>query len=82
MKNNNFQTIADSYQLVCGARIKGKTQEEFFELGDYDADKRGYTIYPVDNGVRYDDFSMVVSEKELKTNFLIEITKVNTAIAA
>jgi hypothetical protein len=82
MENNNFQNISDAYQLISGAKIKGKNQDEIFELGDYDANKRGYTVYPVDNGIRYDDFSVVVSEKELKNNFVIEIVKVNTAIAA
>jgi len=79
MKNNNFQNIFDAYQLVSGAKIKGKQQDELFELGDYDANKRGYTIYPVDNGVRYDDFAMLVAEKELKNNFVIEVVKQNIA---
>lgn len=79
MKNNNFQNIFDAYQLVSGAKIKGKQQDELFELGDYDANKRGYTIYPVDNGVRYDDFAMVVAERELKNNFVIEVVKQNMA---
>lgn len=79
MKNNNFQNIFDAYQLVGGAKIKGKQQDELFELGEYDANKRGYTIYPIDSGVRYDDFAMVVSEKELKNNFLIEAVKQNIA---
>ena len=82
MENNNFQTILDAYQLVNGAKIKAKKQEEIFELGDYDANKRAYTIYPVDNGIRYDDFSVVIAENELKNNFLIEVIKVNAAIAA
>ena len=82
MMNNNFQNISDAYQLVSGAKIKGKKQDEIFELGEYDASKRGYTVYPIDNGVRYDDFSVVVAEKELKNNFVIEVIKANTAIAA
>lgn len=82
MKNNNFQNIFDAYQLVSGAKIKGKHQDEIFELGEYDANKRGYTIYPVDNGVRYDDFAMLVAEKELKNNFQIEAVKQNTPLAA
>jgi hypothetical protein len=80
--NNNFQNIFDAYQLVSGAKIKGKKQDEMFELGEYDANKRGYTVYPIDNGVRYDDFAVVVAEKELKNNFVIEVVKVNTALAA
>ncbi len=82
MKNNNFENILDAYQLVAGAKIKGRQADEIFELGAYDALKRGYTIYPLDNGVRYDDFSVLVSERELKNNFMIEAGKVNTAIAA
>jgi hypothetical protein len=79
MKNTNFQNISDAYQLVDGAKIKGKQQDELFELGQYDANKRGYTIYPIDNGIRYDDFAMVVAEKELKNNFVIEVIKQNIA---
>jgi hypothetical protein len=82
MKNNNFETISDAYQLVAGAKIKGKQQDEIFELGAYDTLKRGYTLYPLEHGVKYDDFSVLVSEKELKNNFLIEAGKVNAAIAA
>ena len=72
MENNNFQTILDAYQLVSGAKIKGKKHEEVFELGKYDANKRGYTAYPVEQGIKYDDFSVVIAENELKNNFLIE----------
>jgi len=75
MKNNNFENITDAYQLVCGARIKGKKQEEIFELGAYDADKRGYTVYPCEEGVKFTDFSVVIAEKELKNNYLIESAK-------
>ena len=76
MKNNNiFQNISDSYQLVSGARIKGKQQDEIFELGDYDANKRGYTVYPCEEGLKFTDFGIVMSEKELKNNYLIEDRK-------
>ena len=75
MKNNNFQNITDAYQLVSGARIKGKQEDEIFELGDYDANKRGYTVYPYEEGLKFTDFSVVISEKELKTNYLIEDQK-------
>ncbi|RVU00610.1 hypothetical protein EOD41_11450 [Mucilaginibacter limnophilus] len=75
MKNNNFETISDAYQLVKGAKIKGKTQDEIFELGHYDPDKRGYTVYPYEEGVMFRDFSVLVSEKELKNNYLIEVVK-------
>lgn len=78
MKNNNFETISDAYQLVKGAKIKGKTQDEIFELGHYDADKRGYTVYPYEEGVMFRDFSVLVSEKELKNNYLIEVVKAKT----
>ena len=75
MKNNNFENITDAYQLVSGARIKGKKQEEIFELGDYDANKRGYTVYPCEEGVKFTDFSVVIAERELKNNYLIESAK-------
>jgi hypothetical protein len=75
MKNNNFQHITDAYQLVSGARIKGKTQDEIFELGDYDANKRGYTVYPYEEGLKFTDFSVVISENELRNNYLIEDLK-------
>ena len=75
MRNNNFENITDAYQLVSGARIKGKKQEEVFELGDYDANKRGYTVYPCEEGVKFTDFSVVISERELKNNYLIESAK-------
>ncbi len=82
MKNNNFETIFDAYQLVSGAKIKGKKHDEIFELGAYDSLKRGYTVYPLEHGIKYDDFSILVSERELKNNFLIEGVKANAAIAA
>jgi len=75
MKNNNFENITDAYQLVSGARIKGKKQDEIFELGGYDANKRGYTVYPYEEGMKFNDFSVVIAEKELKNNYLIESTK-------
>jgi len=78
MRNNNFENITDAYQLVSGARIKGKKQEEIFELGNYDANKRGYTVYPYEEGVKFNDFSVVISEKELKNNYLIESAKTAT----
>ncbi|MEO8885868.1 MAG: hypothetical protein ABI367_07370 [Mucilaginibacter sp.] len=75
MKNNIFQNITDAYQLVSGARIKAKQQDEIFELGDYDANKRGYTVYPFEEGLKFTDFSVVISENELKNNYLIEDQK-------
>ena len=82
MKNNNFEFITDAYQLVAGAKIKGKKQEEIFELGSYDPNKRGYTVYPYEEGVKFDDFSVMMSEKELMTNYLIENMKLSASIAA
>jgi hypothetical protein len=73
MKNVNFTDIKDAYQLVQGARIKGRTQEEVFELGAYDALKRGYIIYPFEDGVVFTDFSMIMTEKELMNNYMIEL---------
>ena len=75
MKNNNFENITDAYQLVSGARIKGKKQDEIFELGVYDANKRGYTVFPYEEGMKFNDFSVVIAEKELKNNYLIESAK-------
>ena len=80
MKNINFEYITDSYQLVQGAKIKGKKQEEIFELGSYDPNKRSYTVYPFEEGVKFNDFSVLMSEKELMTNYLIE--NIKTKIAA
>ena len=79
---NNFEHITDAYQLVEGAKIIGKKQDEIFELGSYDPMKRGYVVYPFEEGVKFDDFSVLMSEKELMTNYLIENVKMNTSIAA
>jgi len=75
MKNITFNDIKDAYQLVQGAKIKGKTQEEVFELGEYDTNKRGYIVYPFEDGVIFTDFSMIITEKELMTNYTIEPLK-------
>ncbi len=72
MKNGNFETISDAYQLTEGSIIKEKDQEELFELGEYDADKKAYTVFPFEDGVRFEDFNMVVSESELMDNYLIK----------
>jgi len=74
---NNFNDIKDAYQLVQGAKIKGKTQDELYELGAYDANKRGYVVFPFENGMIYNDFSMIIAEKELMTNYMIEPVKAN-----
>lgn len=75
MKNINFNHISDAYQLVQGAKIKAKTYDELFELGEYDANKRGYVVFPFEDGIMYTDFSMIISEKELMNNYLIEPVK-------
>lgn len=82
MKNDNFEYITDAYQLVQGAKIKGKKQEEIFELGSYDPDKRGYTVYPYEEGVKFTDFSVLMSEKELMNNYLIANLKASGLLAA
>jgi hypothetical protein len=82
MKNNTFETISDAYQLVSGAKIKGKNYDEIFELGAYDGNKRGYTLYAFEDGVKFEDFSVIISEKELMNNYLIEKARVTQQIAA
>ena len=72
MENNKYQPILDAYQLVEGALIKGKEQDEIFKIGEYDADKRAYTAHPFDNGQTFDDFSVLITESELMDNYLIE----------
>lgn len=81
MKNIIFNNIKDAYQLVKGAKIKGKHQEEIFELGAYDPTKRGYNVYPFEDGVKFDDFRVIISEKELMNNYLIESVNVNAPVA-
>jgi hypothetical protein len=82
MKNNLFAPIRDAYQLVQGAKIKGIKHEEIFELGSYDPNKRGYAIYPYEDGVKFDDFSIIVSEKELMNHYVIEGVNVNRPISS
>jgi hypothetical protein len=82
MKNTTFENIFDAYQLVNGAKIKAKKHDEIFELGQYDGNKRGYTLYAFEDGVRFEDFSVIISENELMNNYLIEKGKGNQAIAA
>ncbi|MES2278712.1 MAG: hypothetical protein V4592_21965 [Bacteroidota bacterium] len=78
MKNISFNDIKDAYQLVQGAKIKGKTQDELFELGHYDANKRGYIVYPFEHGMIYTDFSMIITEKELMNHYMIEPLKASS----
>jgi hypothetical protein len=75
MKNKNFETILDAYQITEGSIVKGKDQDELFEIGEYDADKRSYTAYPFDDGERFGDFSVLISEDELMDNYLVESKK-------
>jgi hypothetical protein len=70
-----FETILDAYQLAEGSIIKEKDQDEIFELGAYDADKKGYAVFPFEDGIRFEDFTMVISESELMDNYLIESKK-------
>jgi hypothetical protein len=74
MKNgNNFITINDAYQLVEGAKIRAKKYpEELFVLNRYDADKRGYLIYPFDEGMQFNDFGVLVTENELRYDYEIQ----------
>jgi len=82
MKNITFENIFDAYQLVSGAKIKAKNQDEVFELGQYDGNKRGYTLYAFEDGMRFEDFSVIISENELMNNYQIEKIKVTQRIAA
>ena len=75
MKNENFEHIIDAYQLAKGSIIKEKDQDELFEIGEYDADKKSYTAYPFEDGQRFDDFNVLISESELMDNYLIETKK-------
>ncbi|OCX53824.1 hypothetical protein BEL04_05935 [Mucilaginibacter sp. PPCGB 2223] len=70
---NDYITINDAYQLVEGAKIRAKKYpEELFVLDRYDANKRGYLIYPFDEGMQFSDFGVVVSENELMFDYEIE----------
>ncbi len=72
MKNNNFETIFDAYQLVEGAKIRAKkNREEIYTLSAYDPNKRGYMVYPFDNGINYSDFGFLITEKELLHDYEI-----------
>jgi hypothetical protein len=82
MKNTTFENIFDAYQLVSGAKIKAKNQDEIFELGQYDGNKRGYTLYAFEDGLKFEDFSVIISENELMNNYQIEKMKVTQAMAA
>jgi hypothetical protein len=75
MKNNKFEPILDAYQLTAGSIIKEKDQDELFEVGEYDPEKKGYTVFPFEDGAKFDDFNIVVSEDELMDNYLIESAK-------
>ena len=70
-----FEPSLDAYQLAEGSIIKEKDQDEIFELGGYEADKHGYAVFPFEDGIRFEDFTMVISESELMDNYLIETKK-------
>ena len=72
---NNFEAIDDAYELSEGSIVKGKEQDELFQLGEYDADKKGYTAFPYENGQRMDDFTVLITESELMDNYLVEKEK-------
>jgi hypothetical protein len=81
MKSNNFITINDAYQLVEGAKIRAKKYtEELFVLSGYDADKRGYMLHPYDNGQKFDDFGVLITESELMYDYEIEKLDVNVPV--
>lgn len=72
MKSNKFETILDAYQLAEGAHIRAKQNpEEIFTLAEYKADKRGYMAYPIDNGIKYQDFGVLITETELMKDYEI-----------
>ena len=75
MKDKNFEPILDAYQLTEGSIVKEKDQDEIFEIGVYDAEKKGYTVFPFEDGIRFEDFTMVISEDELMDKYLIESKK-------
>ncbi len=75
---NDFITINDAYQLVEGAKIRAKKYpEELFVLDGYDANKRGYLVYPFDEGMQFNDFGVVISGNELMYDYEIEAYNVN-----
>ena len=78
MKDKNFEPILDAYQLTEGSIVKEKDQDEIFEIGVYDAEKKGYTVFPFEDGIRFEDFTMVISENELMDNYLIESKKTDS----
>jgi len=81
MKANNYITINDAYQLVEGGKIRArKHPEELFVLSGYDADKRGYMLYPYDEGQQFTDFGVLITESELMYDYEIEKLDVNVPI--
>ena len=79
MKSNKFQTILDAYQLAEGAQIRAKRNpDEIFTLASYDISKKGYMVYPIDNGVSYHDFGVIITEKELMNDYEIKSVTIVT----
>ncbi len=73
IKENKFETIFDAYQLLDGAKIRAKQNpEELFILKNYDAEKKGYMIYPFDDGVNFTDFGILITEGELINDYEVE----------
>jgi len=71
----HFEPIDDAYELTEGAIIKGKDQDELFQLGPYDPDKKAYDATPYQDGMSFSDFTVVITEDELMDNYLIESKK-------
>lgn len=78
----NFEPIDDAYELTEGAIIKGKDQDELFQLGSYDPDKKAYDATPYQDGTSFSDFTLVITEDELMDNYLIESKKGDDEAAA
>lgn len=70
-----FAPIADAYQLTEGAIIKGRDQDELFQIGPYDPDKKAYDATPYQDGTSFSDFTVLITEDELMDNYLIESKK-------
>ena len=78
MKSNTFITINDAYQLVDGAKIRAKKYpEELYVVSNYDADKKGYMVYPFDDGLKFNDFGILITEKELMFDYEIAQLNIN-----
>lgn len=70
-----FEPIDDAYELTEGSIIKGKYQDELFQIGPYDPDKKAYEATPYQDGTSFSDFTVMITEDELMDNYLIESKK-------